>query len=122
MINQINIANYISNCTKIDLVTLPINKSIFKKEIEFTGMTEYLAKINKTNTFMLMFGEKFSVIPLTTHINLNDVKKYLNRNYLIRFFNEIIRQTQRKFYELNIKSIKMLCFNPHFIENNTICL
>ena len=122
LINQINIANYISNCTKIDLVTLPINKSIFKKEIEFTGMTEYLAKINKTNTFMLMFGEKFSVIPLTTHINLNDVKKYLNRNYLIRFFNEIIRQTQRKFYELNIKSIKMLCFNPHCSENNTIGL
>ena len=85
LINQINIANYLSNRSKIDLVTLPINKSIFKKEIEFTGMTEYLGKINKTNTFMLMFGEKFSVIPLTTHINLNDVKKYLNRNYLIRF-------------------------------------
>ena len=85
-------------------------------------MTEYLGKINKTNTFMLMFGEKFSVIPLTTHINLNDVKKYLNKNYLNRVLNEIIRQTQRKFYELNIKSIKMLCFNPHCSENNTIGL
>jgi 4-hydroxy-L-threonine phosphate dehydrogenase PdxA len=37
-------------------------------------MTEYLAKINKRNTIMLMHGEKFSVIPLTTHINLKDVK------------------------------------------------
>ena len=122
LINQINIANYLSNRSKIDLVTLPINKSIFKKEIEFTGMTEYLGKINKTNTFMLMFGEKFSVIPLTTHINLNDVKKYLNKNYLNRVLNEIIRQTQRKFYELNIKSIKMLCYNPHCSENKTIGL
>ena len=120
LINQINIANYLSNRSKIDLVTLPINKSIFKKEIEFTGMTEYLAKINKTNTFMLMFGEKFSVIPLTTHINLNDVKKYLNKNYLKRTLNEIIRQTQRKIYELNIKTIKMLCYNPHCSENQTI--
>lgn len=120
LINQINIANYLSNRSKIDLVTLPINKSIFKKEIEFTGMTEYLAKINKTNTFMLMFGEKFSVIPLTTHINLNDVKKYLNKNYLKRALNEIIRQTQRKIYELNIKTIKMLCYNPHCSENQTI--
>ena len=47
LINQINISNYLSNSSKIDLVTLPINKSLFKKEIEFTGMTEYLAKINK---------------------------------------------------------------------------
>ena len=42
-------------------------------------MTEYLAKINKKRTIMLMYGEKFSVIPLTTHINLNDVKKFLNK-------------------------------------------
>ena len=47
LINQINISNYLSNKSKIDLVTMPINKALFKKEIEFTGMTEYLAKINK---------------------------------------------------------------------------
>ena len=97
LINQINISNYLSNKSKIDLVTLPINKSLFKKEIEFTGMTEYLAKINKKNTIMLMYGEKFSVIPLTTHINLNDVKKFLNKKYLNKLLNEIIFQTQKKF-------------------------
>ena len=47
LINQINISNYLANTSQIDLVTLPINKSLFKREIEFTGMTEYLAKINK---------------------------------------------------------------------------
>ena len=47
LINQINIANYLANSSQIDLVTLPINKSLFKREIEFTGMTEYLGKINK---------------------------------------------------------------------------
>ena len=26
-----------------------------------------------------MYGEKFSIIPLTTHINLNDVKKFINK-------------------------------------------
>ena len=120
LINQINMANYLSNLSQIDLVTLPINKSLFKKEIEFTGMTEYLAKINKKRTFMLMYGEKFSVIPLTTHINLNDVKKYLNKKYLDKSLNEIIFQTQKKIYKLNIKSIKFLCYNPHCSENNTI--
>ena len=49
-------------------------------------MTEYLAKINKKNTFMLMYGEKFSIIPLTTHINLNDVKKFIKK----KLFKKII--------------------------------
>ena len=122
LINQIKIANYLANSSQIDLVTLPINKSLFKKEIKFTGMTEYLGKINKKKTIMLMYGEKFAVIPLTTHLNLNDVKKSINKKYLDKLLNEIIFQTQRKIYKLNIKSIKFLCYNPHCSENNTIGL
>ena len=120
LINQMHVSNYLSNISKIDLVTLPINKALFKKEIEFTGMTEYLAKINKKNTFMLMYGENFSVVPITTHINLNKVNKFLNKKYLDRILNQIIFQTQRKIYKLNIKSIKFLCYNPHCGEDNTI--
>ena len=97
LINQINISNNLSNTSKIDLVTLPINKALFKKEIEFTGMTEYLAKINNKNTFMLMYGEKFSVVPITTHINLNDVRKFLNKKHLDKLLNEIINQIQKKY-------------------------
>ena len=120
LMNQIKISNYFSNTSKIDLVTLPINKALFKKEIEFTGMTEYLGNINKKITFMLMYGEKFSVVPLTTHINLSEVKKFINKIYLNKLLNEIITQTQKKIYRLNFKSIKFLCYNPHCGENNTI--
>ena len=120
LLNQLSIANHLSNSSQIDLVTLPINKSVFKKKIEFTGMTEYLAKINKRNTFMLMHGEKFSVIPLTTHINLKDVRKYLNKKYLNLKLNLINKQIQRRIYKLNFKSIKFLCYNPHCSEENTI--
>ena len=49
---------------------------------------------------MLMYGEKFSVIPLTTHINLNNVKKFLNKKYLDKLLNEIIFQTQKKIYKI----------------------
>ena len=70
LLNQIKIANQLANTLNMDLITLPINKSIFKKKLPFNGMTEYLAKLNKKNTTMLMYGEKFSVIPLTTLINL----------------------------------------------------
>jgi 4-hydroxythreonine-4-phosphate dehydrogenase len=120
LLNQLSIANHLSNSSQIDLVTLPINKSVFKKKIEFTGMTEYLAKINKRNTIMLMHGEKFSVIPLTTHINLKDVRKYLNKKYLNLKLTLINKQIQRRIYELNFKSIKFLCYNPHCSEENTI--
>ena len=120
LLNQLSIVNHLSNSSQIDLVTLPINKSVFKKKIEFTGMTEYLAKINKKNTIMLMHGEKFSVIPLTTHINLKDVRKHLNKKYLNSKLTLINKQIQRRIYELNFKSIKFLCYNPHCSEQNTI--
>jgi len=120
LLNQLSIANHLSNSTQIDLVTLPINKSVFKKKIEFTGMTEYLAKINRRDTIMLMHGEKFSAIPLTTHINLKDVRKYLNKKYLNLKLTLINKQIQRRIYELNFKSIKFLCYNPHCSEQNTI--
>lgn len=122
LLNQIQISNYLSNTSKIDLVTLPINKALFKKEIDFTGMTEYLAKINKKNTYMLMYGENFSVIPITTHINLNKVKNFLNKKYLDKSLKEIIFQTHRKIYKLNFRSIRFLCYNPHCGESNTIGL
>lgn len=120
LLNQLSIANHLSNSSQIDLVTLPINKSVFKKKIEFTGMTEYLAQINRRDTIMLMHGEKFSVIPLTTHINLKDVINYLNKKYLNLKLTLINKQIQRRIYELNFKSIKFLCYNPHCSEQNTI--
>ena len=120
LINQINISNYLANASKIDLITLPINKSLFKKKIEFIGMTEYLAKINKKKTFMIMHGEKFSIIPLTTHINLKDINKFLNKKFLQLNLKEILKQIEEKIYNLNFKSIKFLCYNPHCSENGTI--
>ena len=82
LLNQIKISNKLSNITKFDLITMPVDKSIIKKKTKFIGMTEYLGKINNCDTFMLMFGEKFSVIPLTTHINLKNVYKVINSNYI----------------------------------------
>ena len=85
-------------------------------------MTEYLAKINKKYTYMLMYGENFSVMPITTHINLIEVKKFLNKKYLDKTLKEIILQTKRKIYKLNFRSIRFLCYNPHCGEGNTIGL
>ena len=118
--NQIHISNFLSNNTQLDLVTLPINKSIFKRKINFTGMTEYLAKINKKETKMLMHGEKFSIIPITTHINLKDVSKSIKKRLLKKSLDQIIEQIDRKIYKFHFKKIKFLCYNPHCSEENTL--
>jgi 4-hydroxythreonine-4-phosphate dehydrogenase len=120
LLNQIKIANKISNFTGFDLVTMPINKSLFKKKLEFNGMTEYLANINKTKTFMLMHGEKFSIIPLTTHINLENVRKIISKNLLAKKLNEIFTQISRDIYKFNFQKVKFLCYNPHCGEDNTL--
>jgi 4-hydroxythreonine-4-phosphate dehydrogenase len=120
LLNQITISNYFANYTKIDLVTLPIDKSVFKKKIAFNGMTEYLAKINNSKTKMLMLGEKFSVIPITTHINLKNVNKYVDKIFLNKFIAEILKEIKRKIYGLKFKKIKFLCINPHCSENDTL--
>ena len=120
LLNQIEIANNLSIISKNDLVTMPINKSIFKKKINFNGMTEYLAKINKKDTNMLMYGEKFSVIPLTTHIALNEVNKFVEKKFIRSSIQKILSQLQRRIYNFKFNNIKFLCYNPHCGEDNTI--
>ena len=78
LLNQIKIANKLANITKFDLITMPINKSIFKKNMNFVGMTEYLGMINNKSTVMMMHGDIFSIIPMTTLIQLKEVYKFIN--------------------------------------------
>ena len=120
LINQIKVSNRLSVSTGIDLITMPINKSLFKKKINFTGMTEYLAHINKKNTFMLMCGENFSVIPLTTHINPMKVHQTITKQKLKKKINLLLNELKKINYRKYFKEIKFLCYNPHCGENGTL--
>ena len=120
LLNQINIANHLANSSKLDLITMPIDKSIFKKNMNFNGMTEYLSEINKKDTKMLMHGEKFSIIPLTTHINIKSVNKFINEKNLKKSINIIRKNINKKIYNFNFKEIRFLCYNPHCSENETL--
>ena len=120
LLNQLTIANTLSNMTKYDLVTMPINKQVFKKYIRFIGLTEYLGKINRKKTLMLMHGEKFSITPFTTHINPKYVSKNLKNEMLNKFIKNIQKMVIEKRYNLNFNYIKFLCYNPHCGENNRL--
>ena len=120
LLNQIKIANIISNKTGLDLITMPIDKSLFKKKIKFIGMTEYLAEINKQKTIMLLYGDNFSVIPLTTHINPKNVHFYIRIKKLKFILSFLLKLIKEKKYGLKFNLIKFLCYNPHCGENKTI--
>ena len=120
LLNQIKIANNLANLTKYDLITLPVNKALFKQNIKFTGMTEYLGKLNNKSTIMLMHGDKFSVIPYTTHINIKFIHKFIKSKYLLLFIRNLLKNIENKIYGLYFNEIRFLCYNPHCGENGTL--
>ena len=119
IIKQLEFSNFIANETKLDLVTMPINKSLIKKRIVFTGVTEYLSKINKKPTFMLMHGENFSVIPYTTHINPKYISKNINEKQIGNFFKNLFI-TIKKTKFLKFSKIVYICYNPHCGESGKL--
>ena len=120
LLNQIVISNKIANSTEFDLVTMPINKFVFKRKIKFIGMTEYLGSLNRSPTLMLMYGENFSIIPMTTHINLKNISKYFNSKFVNNFLKNLLNNIKKPIYSLNFKNIKFLCYNPHCGEEGTL--
>ncbi len=122
LLNQIKICNNIANSTKYDLITMPINKAIFKKEMKFIGMTEYLGILNKKSTSMLMHGDKFSIIPITTHINVKNIYKHLKYENIKSFLKNTLKNlknvSKTKFYN----EIIFLCYNPHCSEEGNLGL
>ena len=120
LLHQIKISNEIANVTKYDLITMPINKDVFKKKIRFTGMTEYLGFLNKKQTSMLMYGDLFSVMPITTHINLKTINKFINFKFLNSYLENVFYNLKKKIYTLNYKEIIFLCYNPHCGESGTL--
>jgi len=86
--------DYIENCFNLalnlikkgvtnKLVNGPISKKNFLGK-KYLGITEYLArKTNKKKFAMLIFNQKLSVSPITTHLPINDISKKLNKQLII---------------------------------------
>lgn len=116
ILNDISISYDLAVKSKSDLVTMPINKYEIKKRNNFNGITEFLGKLNKTKTYMIMKGDLFSVIPLTTHIPLKDVSKNFIKQLkdIETLFKYLIQ------YNTKFKNIIFLGINPHAGEDDTL--
>lgn len=99
VLDSFNMAHRIALSSKIaGIINCPINKELLNKK-NF-GITELLAskcKVQKNSEVMLIRNKKLSVSPITTHINLKDVSKKLNKNLIVK---------------------KILTINSWFLKNN----
>ena len=96
------------------IVTCPINKEIINEGgIPFTGHTEELAKLGKTNKVVMMLAnQKIKVALASTHIPLNEVSDFINKGHSEEVV-EIIHRSLRDYWSANDPLIKVLGINPH---------
>ncbi len=97
------------------LINGPISKKHFLKG-KTLGITEYLFKKTRAdNAVMLIFNDKLSVSPITTHLALKDVPKNISSKKIYR--NIIIID---QFYKKNFNKrpkIAITGLNPHCESN-----
>jgi len=99
------------------LLTGPVNKGVINESgIDFTGHTEFLAKLTKTSkTVMLLATDQLKVALATTHLPLTEVANNITKKSL----SQVISIIHNDFKYLGVKKPKILVcgLNPHAGEN-----
>ncbi len=95
----------------LGLINGPISKKTFLKG-RLNGITEYLAKkLGVKDPVMLIYNQKLSVCPLTTHIPISKVSKKIKKKDIISKIKKI-----DSFYQKVLKkkpNIAITGLNPH---------
>jgi 4-hydroxythreonine-4-phosphate dehydrogenase len=114
--------HYIASCFDVAMKLLknnvtnkfingPISKKTFLKK-KYAGITEYLAQKTNTKKFaMIIYNNKISVCPLTTHLPIKYVSKKINKLEIINKVKLINKFWKEKFNK-QIK-IGVTGLNPH---------
>ncbi len=117
-----NSKKYISNCFKIGLKLVlnnnesillngPVSKEHFLKK-KYLGITEYISKKTKSkNQVMLIYNDKLSVSPITTHLPIKYVANNITKSKIINNIKQI-----NNFYKNLLNKdpkIAVLGLNPH---------
>ena len=117
VLNSLKLAHKYSLKDKkvLGIINCPINKTLLKKNN--IGVTEYLAKmcgIKDNSEVMLLKSKKISVVPITTHVDLNQVSKNINSKIV---FKKVLTLDSWFKKVLKIKpKICILGLNPHNAE------
>ena len=104
------------------ICTMPISKSILKEgaNFPFPGHTEYLAHLDESNNYAMMLVNKYlRVVPVTIHIPIKDITKYLNTELIEKTIKTTHQELNRRF-SISNPNIWVSGLNPHAGENGTI--
>ena len=128
---KINNSNqYINKCFDIAIELLKknnklklINGPIIKKNFlgkRHLGITEFLGSKFKvvSNVVMLIYNKDLSVSPLTTHVPLKNVNKFISKNKIINHV-KIIHSFYKKKFNKN-PSFAITGLNPHCESNSKL--
>ncbi len=102
------------------IITAPVSKKqLYDVGFTHPGQTEFITeecKIAHKHAIMMLAGPSLRVVPITTHIALNDVAKTLTQD---RIKNCIIATANELKYSFGIENptIAMAGLNPHAGEN-----
>lgn len=103
--------NLIKNNFTFKFINGPISKKFFLEK-KYLGVTEYISKkFNVKNFAMLIYSDKLSVCPITTHLPLKRVTKNINKKNIISKVNLI-----NNFFKNHLKKkpkIAICGLNPH---------
>ncbi len=89
----------------------PISKKTFLKK-NYPGITEYIAKSTNTKKYaMLIYNKDLSVCPLTTHVPLKKILKFVTKNNICEKV-ELIHNFYVNYRKMKPK-IAVLGLNPH---------
>ena len=103
--------SFLKKNKNVALMNGPINKKSFLKK-KYLGVTEYLAKkTNSKNPVMLIYNNKISVSPITTHLPIKHVANNLNKSKIIKNI-KLINNFYKKNFNFKPK-IAVLGLNPH---------
>tara|TARA_B110001454_G_scaffold218825_1_gene248124 strand:+ start:813 stop:1811 length:999 start_codon:yes stop_codon:yes gene_type:complete len=115
IIESINIAVDFAKRKKVaGIVTNPLSKEIINKfKNNFTGHTEYLAKLDNKKIFaMMLLNRKLKVIPITTHLPLKRVSKKITESLILDSI-KLVNKCLKKDFKVNKPKIAITALNPH---------
>ena len=102
------------------MVTGPISKSVLNKAgYKISGHTEFLAKMCKKKSVMMLMNSKIKVALLTTHISIKNLHKYITKKNLEDTIKIIYYDLKKKFLIKNPR-ILVTGFNPHSGEDGLL--
>ena len=102
------------------MVTGPISKSVLNDAgYSISGHTEFLAKICKSKSVMMLMNTKMKIALHTTHVPLQKVTKYITKPLLRKTIIIINNELKAKF-KINKPKILITGLNPHAGEDGLL--